>query len=425
MEAPFALMLLTLPLVQVGTVRGPIRFILPDVIALALSAVLLVRWRSTAGALARDPWVTAAAVAGVILCSTTIAASALSLVWITPANFQSWDGYRNTLLWLGTPFERTVLENLRLVQCVAALVATLVLADTRPRVRAAAWWYVTGATAAAAYGVYTWIVMVTDSPLPLLPGTFAYLHLKRTAATFPEPVAYGGFALTGLVLTWWLLDRHRPKRWLVAALALQLFAALTSLSTLVLVGLVVLWLAGIAMASPKTAGAVTLATAVAALVIFAAVPTAFITRAVNKSPKAASWLDRTTAWRTAAAMALTYPGLGVGAGLYAYNQAPFIPLDVPMTFGGGRINSIGLELAAESGAMGVLAGAVLFFAAWSGSARGGHGYAGLRGAVVLAILAAGYYTSRYAFVWVFTGLLIAAGTAQEQRAREEDEACVC
>ena len=420
----FALMLATLPLVHVGTVRGPVRLILPDFLALAMGLSLLLRWRAAANTLARDVRVTAAAVAAVTLCVATAASSVLSLAWITPLNFQRWEGYDGTLRWLGTPMQRALIENIRLVQCVAALIVTLVLADTSRRLRAATTWYVAGATAAAIYGIYTWFVMVSGSGLPLLPGTFSYLHLKRTAATFPEPVAYGGFALTGLALTLWLFERAERRRPLAAALSVQLFAAITSLSTLLLLGVALLWLATLAGAQRKIIAGVTIGGMVAVLIVLSAVPSDFVRRAVNKSPLAASWLDRTTAWRAATAMSLAYPALGVGAGLYAYNQAPFLPPDVSRQYAGGRVNSIALEVAAESGLVGLLACSVLVLAASSGSARGKQGFAGLRGIVVLAVLAAGYYTSRYAFVWVFAALLIASGTTRpDEPVGREGEAC--
>lgn len=419
---PFVLMLVSLPLVQVGTVRAPMRLILPDLLALGLGVALLMRWRSYVPALTRDSRVAAGAASAAIFCVTSAAASVISLAWITPLNFQQWAGYENTITWLGTPLQRTLIENLRLVQCVSAFVVTLALADTEARVRTATSWFVIGASAAAAYGLYVWVGMVTESDFPLLPGTFTYLHLKRTAATFPEPAAYGGFALSGIALTLWLIESGNRKGWLYAALATQLFAAITSLSTLLIAGLVVIWIVNFARARRRTVAVMTAAAVATVLLVLAAVPTAVVVRAIQKPLTThASWLDRVTAWRAASAMTIEYPALGVGVGLYAYNQAPFIPWGMSTRHAGGRVNSPILEVAAESGIVGLIAGAVLCLGAWSGAARGRHGFAGLRGAAVLVVLIAGYYTSRYAFLWVFAGLLIAAGTAREA----EGPQCAC
>lgn len=410
---PLVVMLATLPLVQVGTVRAPVRLILPDLIALGMAAVLLVRWRSTVALLAGDGRAAAAAAVAAIYCVTTAAASVLSLLWITPANFAQLSTYVEMVRWIGTPVERTAIENLRLVQCVSALIVTLTYADTEPRVRAAAGCYVAGATAAAVYGLYTWAVMVTGSALPLAPETFGYLHLKRTAATFPEPAAYGGFALCGIALTLWLIERQARKAWLFAALSVQLFGAVTSLSTLLLGGLGVMWLVSVAGVRLRSLAAFTAAAAAAVIVVLLVMPPALVRWAIEKPMTThASWVDRVTAWRAAASMALAYPALGVGTGLYAFNQGPFHRWDVSVRFTGGRVNSPALEVAAEAGVLGVLAGMVVFAAAWAGAARGGHGVAGLRAVAVLATLAAGYYSSRYVFLWVFTGLVIASGRAR-------------
>ena len=410
----FVAMLVALPLVQVGTIRGPVRLILSDLLALVLAGTLAWQGRARAGAWARDPYVFACVGAALLLAASTTAATAISLAWITPHNFQQWGGYLNALRWLGSPLERGLLENLRLVQCACALVVTLAVVDTLRRLHDATRWYVFGATLAAVYGLYVWAVMVTGRPLPLLPGTFSYLHLQRTAATFPEPAAYGGFALTGIVLTLWLLEREGMRRPLVVAMALQLVAAVTSLSTLVVGGLGVLWLTSLIGVRARTLAAFTIAAVISVTLVFVALPTEVVLRAVQKPlTMQASWLDRVTSWRAASAMASAYPVLGVGAGLYAYNQAPFLPGGRAAQYAGGRVNSPALEVAAESGLVGVVAGAVLFAAAWRGAARGGHGIAGLRAAGVLAVLLAGHYTSRHAFLWVFTALLIAGGTVRE------------
>ena len=411
----FVLMLLTLPLVQVGTIRGPVRFILPDLLALLLAGMFVWQGRARAAALTRDPFVFAGTVAAAALAASTVAATAISLAWITPRNFQQWEGHLDALRWLGTPVERGLLESVRLAQCVCALIVTLALVDTARRLREATRWYALGATLAAAYGLYVWVAMVTGRALPLLPGTFSYLHLQRTAATFPEPAAYGGFALTGIVLTLWLIEREGVRPPLLTALGLQLVAAVTSLSTLLLAGLAVLWVTGVLGARARTLAAFTTAAVAGATVVFLAIPTNVVLRAVKKPLTAqASWLDRVSAWRTAWAMASEYPALGVGAGLYAYNQSPFLPGGSAAHNAGGRINSPALELAAESGLMGLAAGAVLFAAAWRGAARGGHGVLGMRAAGVLAVVLAGHYTSRHAFLWVFMALLVAAGAVRQE-----------
>jgi hypothetical protein len=151
------------------------------------------------------------------------------------------------------------------------------------------------------------------------------------------------------------------------------------------------------------------------------VPTSIVVRAVKKPfTEHASWLDRSTAWSTAANMAAFYPFLGVGPGLYAYNQGPFLRSVADERHAGGRVNSVVLEVAAEHGAFGLAALFVVLGAAARGSALGGHGYAGLRGSVILLVLAAGYYSSRYAFFWVFAALLIASGAVARESTRTAD-----
>ena len=408
---PFVVMLLSLPFVQVGTVPTPVRFILPDFIAIVLAAALLLEWRRTVEVLSRNGAVTAASAAAVLFCVTSAGASAISLLWITPGNFQQWVGYDNLLKWSGTPLERALIENVRVLQCVSAMIVTLALVNTSERLVQASRWYVIGATIAAAYGCYAWIAMVTESHLPLLPGTFSYVHLKRTAATFPEPAAYAGYALTGIALTGWTLERRPQEKWLVACLGVQLFAAVTSLSTLLLLGLALMWTASFVGRHRRQIATLTLASAMALLAVVAVMPRSVVVWAVEKPfTTHASWLDRATAWRAALAMTSEYPALGVGAGLYPYNQARFIAADSSVRYAGGRVNSPALEIAAESGLVGVAAITVLLFAAVIGASRAHHGFAGLRAVAVLLVLMAGYYTSRYSFLWVFVGLLVAGTT---------------
>jgi O-antigen ligase len=395
------------------------RFILPDFLAIALVAAFALEGPGLIRQLSRSSAVAAAGVAATLFFVVSVSATAISLVFITPVNFQQWIGHDNLIAWNGSPLARSVVENVRLLQCISALIVTLAVVNTPQRLLAATRWFVMGATIAALYGCYVWVVMVTDVGLPLLPGTFSYVHLKRTAATFPEPAAYAGFALTGLALTAWMLERRSEGRWLLAALAVQLFAAVTSLSTLVVAGLALIWITTLLGFHRTTLLTLTLSGATALLVVLAVVPNASVFRAVEKPfTTHASWLDRTTAWRTALAMATEYPVLGVGAGLYAYNQAPFIPPDSSIRYAGGRVNSPALEIAAESGLLGVVVFGILVCAAGLGAARANHGYAGLRGLAVLVVLMAGYYTSRYSFLWVFAGLLI-CGTVRRYEDRPD------
>ena len=408
-------MLVSLPLVQVGTVPTPVRFILPDFLALCLAAAILLDWRQTLSVLSRNGLVAAASAAAILLCFTTIGASAISLAWITPHNFQQWVGHDNLVKWSGAPFERAVIENIRLTQCVSGLLVTLAFVNTSGRLIAAARWYIAGATIAAAYGCYVWFAMVTGVDVPVLPGTFPYVHLRRTAATFPEPAAYAGYALTGIVLTAWTLERCTKERWLLVALGVQLVAAVTSLSTVVVLGLAAMWAGSFLGRRRKAIAALTLGGAAAIFIVLTIMPTAVVRRAVDKPfTTHASWLDRVTAWGAAARMAAEYPAVGVGAGLYAYNQARFIAPERSLLNAGGRVNSPALEIAAESGLLGAIACGVILVAASIGAKRAGHGYRGLRATGVVAVLIAGYYTSRYSFLWVYAALLVAGIFVEDQ-----------
>ena len=420
----FVLMLVSLPLVQVGTLPTPVRFILPDFLALCLAGAVLLNWRQALTALSRRGPVAAASAAGVLLCLTTIGSSAISLAWITPLNFQQWVGHDNLVKWSGAPIQRAVIENARLLQCVAALVVTLSFVNTSNRLMTAAQWYVVGATIAAAYGLYIWSAMVGGIDVPMLPGTFSYVHLKRTAATFPEPGAYAGYALTGIVLTAWMLERGMKDKWPFVALGIQLVAAVTSLSTLVVLGLATMWAGSFLGRQRKAVAALSVAGAAAIFIVLTIMPTGAVRRAIQKPfTTHASWLDRVTAWHAATRMTAEYPAVGVGAGLYAYNQARFLAPGDSLLNAGGRINSPALEIAAESGLLGAIALTVILIAASIGAARAGHGYGGLRATGVLAVLIAGYYTSRYSFLWVYAALLV-AGVVVESREPARSPAAV-
>ena len=397
----FAAMLLTLPLVQVGTLKTGGRIVPPDVFAAIACAALLLTPRDGRQALGMSH---AAMGLAVLTSIGAIAASLIGVTLITPDNFLRWPGNPGVLSWLGTPAARTAIETARLLTSMSALFVTLALVrDTAALTRA--WRYVSmAALAASVYGLYAWAATFAPDRLPVLPGTFSYVHLHRAAATFPEPAAYGGFAIIGLISTLKTAERERPRFWYSAA-AVQLLAALASLSTLVLAAIAVLpllWWNRIRR-SLVMVGLFILA----AVLLVSVVPERSLRQWIEKPFSTQnSWLDRTTAWRAAWGMFRAYPVLGVGVGQYAYNQAEFVPV-VETVHAGGRVNSIALELLAE---MGVVAGGcalALIVLALLSSLAAGASEVDMMAAWTLAVLCAGYYTSRYAFFWVFVALLVA------------------
>jgi O-antigen ligase len=279
-----------------------------------------------------------------------------------------------------------------------------------------------GGAIAAVYGLYVWIVLASGMRLPLLPGTWAFAHLHRTAGTFPEPVAFSGFLLATIVitllLTEWRLGERR--RWAVL-LGLQVSALLASLSTLGLLGLIALLATMLVQWRSRAAVRMFAVAAITVVLLSFTMSTRVLyVQLVQKVFSAhSSWTDRVGAWEAAAGMFAAYPVLGVGAGLYAYNQADFFPVDLGHEHAGGRVNSILLESLAEYGLAGTVPLVLIFVSVLlavhtvrrRGSSLPDFRAAGYSGIAIILILVAGYYTSRYMFLWVFAALLIAAGTS--------------
>jgi hypothetical protein len=408
-DACFAAMLLTLPLVQVGTLKAGGRIVPADALAAITCAALGLRSRTherVSGMPRIVMWLALIAALG------ALAASLIGLTLITPDNFYRWPGYSGLLSWLGPPVARTTIETARLLTSMGALLATLALVrDVHTLTRA---WTCVAAAAlvTAVYAIYAWAASFAPQQLPVLPGTFSYVHLHRAAATFPEPAAYAGFALIGLVATLKCAERTGQRMWYAAG-AVQLLAALASLSTLVLAGLAILPL--LWWRRLRHSLLVIVLLVFAAGLVAAVMPQRSLRQWVDKPFSAQnSWLDRTTAWNAALGMFRAYPVLGVGVGLYAYNQADFIPV-TETVHGGGRINSIALELLAE---MGVVAGGcalVIIGLALASSMGRWPGEVDMMAGWTLLVLSAGYYTSRYAFFWVFAALLVAERAIEKAR----------
>jgi O-antigen ligase len=415
LPAAFAAMLIALPFVHVGTVRAGVRLIPADLLAMWVAAQVACDNRSLRAILVHPPSALASLCA-LLMIATALVSAALGLYLETARNP---DPLELSVLvgWQGTPRQRAALETLRLGQCAAALIGTLALVRTSLRFDRACRWYVAGGSLAALYAVYAWVGVVGQLDWPLLPGTFANPYSMRTGGTFPEPVALGGFMLTSLVATLWLGLRPEDRTvgwWLL--LMLQVVGLLSALSTLAFIGLLAIVLTLLGTGLARSAGRVAGIAAMALLIVLMLVPPKMVAQQTFEkfAATAPSWQDRTAGWRSALSMARAYPVLGVGIGQYAYAQPRFYPTDTPTGFRGARANSAMLEVLAESGLIGgALVTVIVIAVVWSLRRSRSRALPEVRaswaGVAVIVVLAAGYYTSRFAFEWVFLGLLIARG----------------
>lgn len=427
----FAALLVALPLVSVGTIPLGARLPVPDLLAAVLLVVLL-----SAGPLAWDRLLASRRtrlVTAVILLTLVAAAfsTVLGVHWVSPSNLWLQPNAQRIVQWQGEPAVRGALELVKLGTCASGLLLTIAVASSPGRLMAACRFYVAGAVMTSLYALYCWAGILTGVDLPMIQGTFANASSLRVGGTFPEPTALAGFLLTSLVATLWLLDApggRGVKAGLWWAAAAQLLAALASLSALLAVGLVALGAAVALQANARTGLRIGLVGTLALVVIVALVPSDLVTSQFYGKvfSGTASWFDRLASWRTALALFLAYPLLGVGAGQYAYNQAAYFPPDMPSQFMGGRVSSIALEVLSELGLVGGLCLAVLVGCAaltvFQPQAAPSTLFRVRAGAVlalaVLLVLGLGYYTSRYVFLWVFLGLTIAAGAAADDERAE-------
>jgi O-antigen ligase len=426
----YGLLLCSLPLVYVGTVRVGLRLIPADIMALCVFVVALAEGGSRAPRLATP--IAAAAAAG-LLIATTIVSTVIGLLWVTPSNVGALTGLDELVRWQGTPLQRACVELFRVGANVAAFVATLMVVTSRWRFRQAVTLYSAAAWLVSLYAIYSWGTLLAGGEWPLLPNTFANPISMRVGGTFPEPVAFSGFMLTGIVTTLWMAEFQRTH-WVPAVMtAFQVMALLLSISAFGFIGFAAL-AAALLVQSPARLGVRIVVPAVLCLVLLLMlVPSRLVLQQTTEKvgSQAASWQDRTTAWRTAADMWRAYPVFGVGPGQFAYNQAPFFPSSSAARFRGARVNSPGLEILSEGGLISALAVLATLVSAVAGirgirpeapEARGVKRI-GWAACALLAVLWMGYYTSRYTFMWTFTALVVAAGAVMRDSERDGAVAC--
>lgn len=422
----FAILLLTLPIVYVGTIRMGIRLVPGDLLGPVVLAVALAERQNAAPTRSR-PYVTVATAAAALLVTAAGVSALIGVVWISPQHAATLTSLPQLVTWQGSFGERALLEWLRIASNAAAFVATLLLVRTPHRFRQAVTFHAVAGTLTAMYALYSWTALVVGADWPLLANTYANRYTLRVGGTFPEPVALGGYLLTSIIATLWMVEHHSSRRLGALMVAVQVGGLLSAISAfgflaVGVVGSVLLiqspFRLGVRLAFPVAAGVI---------VLFLLVPPGYIVQQTTQKvvSDAASWQDRVSAWRAALQMWRTYPVFGVGPGQFAYNLAPFFPSATPVRFRGARVNSPALEVLSETGAIGGLAITVIFAAAVTAVSRirsGPPRSAALRqigwsACALLIVIAAGYYTSRYTFLWVFAALVITSEAAA-YRARE-------
>jgi hypothetical protein len=401
------------PLVSVGTFKLGVRLIPADLV-LTIAAAGGFGWLELRRVIAGDPYRLGAVTAAAILVAVAAVGLVLAILH-TDANLSALLTREQLKGDLGPPLQRGVVDEVRLLQGVLTFAVLAALLTNPERWKQCARVFVVAAGAAALYGVCQVLGQKLLGSVPQPPGSFPYPELLRASSTFPEPTAFGGYAVVAAALAA-VVWRLAPSRVVAAALGLLLVGAALSASSAALLGLVIFTL-GVSFSVPRRALPWLGLVAVAAVALCMAVVGVGRTTSVVEKPLGSSnsVLDRRVTWSAALHMGSAYAPIGVGRGQFAYNVAPFIePMDALRS---GRAQSSLLEVWSEDGPLGIAL--CLALAAVAGLALGNAGPDLDRVSrrllwTALATLGAvftGYYTSSYVWPWVVLALLVTASSA--------------
>jgi len=396
-----------IPFVSVGTVKLGMRLVPADWLLFALGLTVLSRPALLSRAVSDRPrrFVAILGFAFGLLAAVSLL---LGVTLYSDANLAKLPTGRALVRDIGQPVERGLVDQLRLVQGLAALLAILALVTTP-----AAWRRVAEAVTAAGalvslYGGYQVFAQAALGTVHQPPGAFPYPELLRASGTFPEPIAYAGFLLFAVGVTVVLLQL-RASRWLYAGLVVLVIGVSLSRSTLGLLGLVVM-VAGLVYVGDRRSLGLVVASLVAGVFLIAAVGGGTRVTEVVRKPftEQNSLRDRMASWEAAARMGAAYSPLGVGRGQYAYNVAPFV--DPAVADRAGRAQSAALETWAETGAVGVALLLALYLVGPLSLVRRRLTQRLARALLLLTALFGVvlllYYTSTYVWLWVAIGLLV-------------------
>lgn len=395
------------PFVSVGTVKLGMRFVPADWLLFALGLTVLSRPALFRRAVSDHPR-RIVVILGFAFGLVAAVSLLLGVTLYSDANLAKLPSAPALVRDIGQPVERGLVDQLRLVQGLAALLAILGLVRTP-----VAWRRVAEAVTAAGvldslYGGYQVLSQAALGTVHQPPGAFPYPELLRASGTFPEPIAYAGFLLFAIAVAV-VLVQIRPVRWLYAALVVMVVGVSLSRSTVALLGLLVL-IPGLVYIGDRRSLGLVVASLVAGVLLVALAGGGDRVAEVVRKPftEQNSVQDRRASWVAAARMGATYSPLGVGRGQYAYNVAPFVgPADTDRA---GRTQSAALESWAETGPVGMALLVALFLV---GPLSVAHRRLMRRLARALLLLAAVfgvvvlvYYTSTYVWLWFAVGLLV-------------------
>jgi O-antigen ligase len=408
-----------IPFVSVGTIKFGLRVIVPDWIFLGLGLLVLTRPRLFAH-IWTDLTRRTALILGAAFATVACIALALGLGFYSDANLAKLPTHAALVGDIGRPLARGAVDQLRLFQGLAALIAVLVLVRTRVVWRYVAEAVVLAGTLVSIYGAYQVFSQAAFGAVHQPPGAFPYPSLLRASGTFPEPTAYAGFLLFALAVATVVLQM-RPRAWVYAAAVVMLLGLVLSRSTVGVAGVAV-FVAGLVYIGDKRLLLLVLSALAAGTLLAAAAGGGGSVAEIVRKPFSDqnSVEDRKASWEAAARMGIAYAPLGVGRGQYAYNVAPF--LDPTQSNRAGRAQSAVLETWAETGPVGTALLLCLFLIGPFCIIRRGRPDREARALLVLAavfgVTLLFYYTSTY--VWLWLGLALLVTGAQVVAARDRD-----
>ena len=283
----------------------------------------------------------------------------------------------------------------------------------------------TWCTAAICASIYAWVLTVTSAlnlPAPLLPGMEAAARITLggrevlRGGTFQEGNFFSLYLLASLAIALWL--RRRRTAWFLGATVFITF------STANVAGLVVM-LGWIALDRFRHSRDVRVKIRIVATILlsfatllFGLVATGYLeTIFVAKLSGAqfASGLDRLDLTVAGARMAAAHPVVGVGVAQYGFNYRPYQLTDVfdvvrpvkPIA------TNSWIELAAETGVIGVALILAFGYRIWRGTA--GRDRVMLRAGVLAIVLGLfSFPAPTVTFLWAYCGVV--AGLALRDRA---------
>ncbi len=400
-------------LVSVGTLKVGVRVIPADLV-LTIAAVGGLVQSELRRVITADPYRCGAVCFTALLVLTGAVGLALAS-FHTSANLTGLLTRNQLTRDIGQPFSRGVIDEVRLAQGALAFTVLVALLTTRERWERCARVFVLAAGTAALYGVCQVVIQRLVGGFPRLPGAFPYPELLRASSTFPEPTAFGGYAVVAAALAA-IVWRLTPSKLLGAALGVLLLGAAMSASSAALLGLLA-FVTGVTFSGQRNVRVWIGLLAVVALALTIGLIGIDRATSVVEKPLGSSnsVLDRRVTWSAALHMGSAYAPVGVGRGQFAYNVAPFIePEDALRS---GRAQSALLEIWAEHGPLGLALCIALAAVAGLALLSSGSGLDRVSRRLVWTALATlgavwvGYYTSSYVWPWVVLALLLTASHA--------------